>query len=135
MFAKIIGICATVFVLTQVTDIGKEQMKYITDSVKITLTQHEVNSIAHMINGFFCAGGERIPDQSPEEWSSYISKNMKSDLLSRNTSKDYWDSSYEVYETDTVPGLSGEGFVVRSKGPDTAAETEDDILSGYEYRD
>jgi len=133
MFAKLIGVCATIFILGKFAGIGEEQIKYFTDIVKITLTQHEVNSIAHQIYGMTIVDG-RIPDRSTEEWASYIRANMKADVPGRDPSKDYWETLYEVREVDTVPGLSGEGFIVRSCGPDTREETEDDITSGFEYR-
>jgi len=132
MFAKLIGICATAFILSQVAGIGGEQMKYFTDIVKITLTQHEVNSIAHQIYGITIVNG-RIPDQSNEDWAKYIRANMKADVPGRDAAKDYWDKFYEVREVDQVPGLSKEGFIVKSSGPDTLENTEDDITSGYEY--
>ena len=132
MFAKLIGICATAFILSQVAGIGGEQMKYFTDIVKITLTQHEVNSIAHQIYGLTIVNG-RIPDQSNEDWAKYIRANMKADVPGRDAAKDYWDKFYEVREVDQVPGLSKEGFIVKSSGPDTLENTEDDITSGYEY--
>ncbi len=132
MFAKLIGICATIFILGKVAGIGEEQMKYFTDIAKITLTQHEVNSIAHQIYGMTIVDG-RIPDQSSEEWAKYIRANMKADIPGRDPAKDYWDTFYEIREVDQVPGLSKEGFIVKSCGPDTMENTEDDITSGYEY--
>ncbi|MBO4698442.1 hypothetical protein J5690_02385 [bacterium] len=133
MFAKMIGICATVFMLSQVAGIGGEQIKYFTDIVKITLTQHEVNSIAHLVYTGQVIGRNRLPEREPEEWSKYIRREMKADIPGRDSSKDYWDKSYEILEVENVPGLSGEGFIVRSCGPDTSAGTEDDITAGYEY--
>ena len=133
MFAKMIGICATVFILGNFAGIGEEQIKYFTDIVKITLTQHEVNSIAHLVYTGEIIGHGRLPDRSSEEWSRYIRSQMKADIPGRDSSKDYWDNSYEVLEVDSVPGLSKEGFIVRSCGPDTSAGTDDDITSGYEY--
>ena len=132
MFAKLIGISATAFILSQVAGIGGEQMKYFTDIVKITLTQHEVNSIAHQIYGMTIVDG-RIPDQSSEDWAAYIRANMKADVPGRDSAKDYWDKLYEIREVDQVPGLSKEGFIVKSCGPDTLENTDDDITSGYEY--
>lgn len=132
MFAKLIGISATAFILSQVAGIGGEQMKYFTDIVKITLTQHEVNSIAHQIYGMTIVDG-RIPDQSSEDWAAYIRANMKADVPGRDSAKDYWDKFYEIREVDQVPGLSKEGFIVKSCGPDTLENTDDDITSGYEY--
>ena len=132
MFAKLIGLCATIFIIGQAAGIGGEQMKYFTDIVKITLTQHEVNSIAHQIYGRTIVDG-RIPDQSSEDWAKYIRANMKADVPGRDAAKDYWDKFYEIREVDQVPGLSGEGFVVLSCGPDEKENTEDDITSGYEY--
>lgn len=134
MFAKIIGLCTAIFILGQVAGIGEEQMKYCMDIVKITLTQHEVNSIAHQIYGMTIVDG-RIPDQSDEEWAKYIRANMKADIPGRDPAKDYWEKFYNVGEVDQVPGLSGEGFVVRSYGPDTLENTEDDIISGFEYHE
>ena len=134
MFAKIVGFCTAIFILGKITGIGGEQIKYFTDIVKITLTQHEVNSIAHQIYGTTITDG-RIPDKSDEEWTKYIRANMKADIPGRDTAKDYWDKEYSVREVDQVPGLSGEGFVVRSCGPDTLENNEDDIISGYEYRE
>ena len=58
---------------------------------------------------------------------------MKADVPGRDSAKDYWDKFYEVREVDQVPGLSKEGFIVKSCGPDTMENTEDDITSGYEY--
>ena len=133
MFAKLIGICATIFILGKFSGIGEEQIKYFTDVVKITLTQHEVNSIAHQIYGMTITDG-RIPDHSDEEWAKYIRANMKADIPGRDSAKDYWDQFYIVREIDPVPGLSGDGFIVRSCGPDEKEETEDDITSGFEYR-
>ena len=132
MFAKLIGISATAFILSQVAGIGGEQMKYFTDIVKITLTQHEVNSIAHQIYGMTIVDG-RIPDQSSEDWAAYIRANMKADVPGGDSAKDYWDKLYEIREVDQVPGLSKEGFIVKSCGPDTLENTDDDITSGYEY--
>lgn len=133
MFAKMIGICATIFIIGKFVGIGGEQVKYFTDIAKITLTQHEVNSIAHQIYGMTIID-HRIPDKNSEEWASYIRSNMKADIPGRDPAKDYWDKFYEVREVDQVPGLSGEGFIVRSYGPDTQEETEDDITSGFEYQ-
>lgn len=132
MFAKMIGICATIFILGKFTGIGEEQIQYFMNIVKITLTQHEVNSIAHQIYGFTIVDG-RIPDQSDEEWAKYIRANMKADVPGRDPAKDYWDKLYEVREVDQVPGLSGAGFIVKSYGPDTQEDTKDDITSGFEY--
>lgn len=132
MFAKLIGICATIFILGKFAGIGEEQITYFMDIVKITLTQHEVNSIAHQIYGFTIVDG-RIPDQSDEEWAKYIRANMKADVPGRDPAKDYWDKLYEVREVDQVPGLSGAGFIVKSYGPDTQEDTKDDITSGFEY--
>lgn len=132
MFAKLIGICATIFIIGQAAGIGGEQMKYFTDIVKITLTQHEVNSIAHQLYGRTLMDG-RIPNQSSEEWAAYIRANMKADVPGRDVAKDYWEKFYEISEVDPVPGLSKEGFIVKSYGPDTLENTEDDITSGYEY--
>lgn len=134
MFAKIIGLCATIFIIGKFAGIGEEQVKYFTDIAKITLTQHEVNSIAHQIYGMTIVDG-RIPDQSNEEWAKYIRANMKADIPGRDPAKDYWEKFYNVGEVDQVPGLSGEGFVVRSCGPDTLENTEDDIISGFEYHE
>ena len=134
MFAKMIGVCATIFMLGKFTGIGVEQMEYFMNIIKITLTQHEVNSIAHQIYGMTIVDG-RIPDQSNEEWSKYIRANMKADVPGRDSAKDYWDQFYKVHEVDQVPGLSKEGFIVKSFGPDAKENTEDDITSGYEYRD
>lgn len=134
MFAKMIGVCATIFILGKFAGIGEEQITYFMDIVKITLTQHEVNSIAHQIYGMTIVDG-RIPDQSNEEWAKYIRANMKADVPGRDSAKDYWDKFYEVREVDQVPGLSGAGFIVKSYGPDTQEDTKDDITSGYEYRD
>lgn len=133
MFAKMIGICATVFILGQVAGIGGEQVKYFTDIVKITLTQHEVNSIAHLVYTGEIIGHDRLPDRDAEEWAKYIRREMKAGIPGRDSSKDYWDKPYEILEVETVPGLSNEGFIVRSCGPDTSAETEDDITAGFEY--
>jgi hypothetical protein len=127
-----IGICATIFILGKFTGIGEEQIQYFMNIVKITLTQHEVNSIAHQIYGFTIVDG-RIPDQSDEEWAKYIRANMKADVPGRDPAKDYWDKLYEVREVDQVPGLSGAGFIVKSYGPDTQEDTKDDITSGFEY--
>ncbi len=132
MLAKLIGICATIFILGKFTGIGGEQMQYFMNIVKITLTQHEVNSIAHQIYGTTIVDG-RITDQSDERWAAYIRANMKADIPGRDPAKDYWDVFYEIREVDQVPGLSKEGFIVRSCGPDTLENTEDDITSGYEY--
>ena len=132
MFAKMIGVCATIFILGKFTGIGEEQIQYFMNIVKITLTQHEVNSIAHQIYGFTIVDG-RIPDQSDEEWAKYIRANMKADVPGRDPAKDYWDKLYEVREVDQVPGLSGAGFIVKSYGPDTQEDTKDDITSGFEY--
>ncbi|MBO4441005.1 hypothetical protein J5834_02710 [bacterium] len=137
MFAKIIGLTALVFVLAQAAGVGEEQLKYVTDIVKITLTQHEVNSIAHMIYTgkiLFAENEGRLPDYSEEEWAHWIRREMSSKAGGRDTSKDYWETPYSVEETDEVPGLSGPGFLVRSNGPDTKRRSEDDILAGYEYR-
>lgn len=134
MFAKMIGICATIFIIGKFAGIGGEQVKYFTDIAKITLTQHEVNSIAHQIYGMTIVDG-RIPDQSSEDWAAYIRANMKADIPGRDSAKDYWDKFYNVHEVDTVPGLSREGFVVRSCGPDTLENTDDDIISGFEYNE
>ncbi|MBO4711688.1 hypothetical protein J5681_07220 [bacterium] len=134
MFAKIIGICATIFIIGKFAGIGGEQVKYFTDIAKITLTQHEVNSIAHQIYGMTIIDG-RIPDRSDEDWAAYIRANMKADIPGRDSAKDYWDKFYNVHEVDTVPGLSREGFVVRSCGPDTLENTDDDIISGFEYNE
>ena len=134
MFAKMIGVCATIFMLGKFTGIGVEQMEYFMNIIKITLTQHEVNSIAHQIYGMTIVDG-RIPDQSNEEWAKYIRANMKADVPGRDSAKDYWDQFYKVHEVDQVPGLSKEGFIVKSFGPDAKENTEDDITSGYEYRD
>ena len=132
MFAKMIGICATIFILGKFAGIGEEQITYFMDIIKITLTQHEVNSIAHQIYGNTIVDG-RIPDQSDEDWAKYIRANMKADIPGRDTAKDYWDKFYEIREVDPVPGLSKEGFIVKSFGPDAKEDTEDDITSGYEY--
>ncbi|MBQ4437426.1 hypothetical protein II898_00940 [bacterium] len=132
MFAKMIGVCVTIFILGKFTGIGGEQIEYFMNIVKITLTQHEVNSIAHQIYGNTIVDG-RIPDQSSEDWAKYIRANMKADVPGRDSAKDYWDKFYEVREVDQVPGLSKEGFIVKSCGPDTLENTEDDITSGYEY--
>ena len=129
-----IGICATIFIIGKFAGIGGEQVKYFTDIAKITLTQHEVNSIAHQIYGMTIVDG-RIPDQSSEDWAAYIRANMKADIPGRDSAKDYWDKFYNVHEVDTVPGLSREGFVVRSCGPDTLENTDDDIISGFEYNE
>ena len=129
-----IGVCATIFMLGKFTGIGVEQMEYFMNIIKITLTQHEVNSIAHQIYGMTIVDG-RIPDQSNEEWAKYIRANMKADVPGRDSAKDYWDQFYKVHEVDQVPGLSKEGFIVKSFGPDAKENTEDDITSGYEYRD
>ena len=134
MLAKMIGICATIFIIGKFAGIGGEQIKYFTDIAKITLTQHEVNSIAHQIYVMTIVDG-RIPDKSSEEWAQYIRANMKADIPGRDAAKDYWDEFYKVNEVDTVPGLSGEGFVVRSCGPDAQENTEDDITSGFEYHE
>ena len=128
-----IGICATIFILGNMAGIGEEQIKYFTDIVKITLTQHEVNSIAHLVYTGEIIGHGRLPDKEPEEWSKYIKTQMKADIPGRDSSKDYWDKPYEVLEVDSVPGLSEAGFIVRSCGPDTSAGTDDDITAGYEY--
>lgn len=135
MFAKIIGICATIFIIGKFAGIGGEQVKYFTDIAKITLTQHEVNSIAHLIYTGEVIGNGRISEKSSEEWSRYIRSQMKADIPGRDSAKDYWDKFYNVHEVDTVPGLSGEGFVVRSCGPDTLENTDDDIISGFEYHE
>lgn len=134
MFAKLIGVCATIFILGKFAGIGGEQIQYFTDIAKITLTQHEVNSIAHQIYGMTIVDG-RIPDQNDEAWAAYIRANMKADIPGRDAAKDYWEKFYEVREVDHVPGLSKEGFIVKSYGPDTLENTEDDITSGYEYHD
>lgn len=137
MFAKIIGLTAIVFVLAQAAGVGEEQLKYVTDIAKITLTQHEVNSIAHMIYTgkiLYAENEGRLPNYSEEEWAQWIRREMSSKVGGRDTSKDYWDTPYTIEETDEVPGLSGSGFVVRSSGPDTRHQSEDDILAGYEYR-
>ncbi len=134
MFAKLIGVCATIFIIGKFAGIGGEQIKYFTDIAKITLTQHEVNSIAHQIYGMTIVDG-RIPDKSSEEWAAYIRANMKADIPGRDPAKDYWDEFYKVNEVDIVPGLSGAGFIVKSYGPDAQEDTEDDITSGFEYHE
>jgi len=132
---KLIGIITSIVILNQATGIGAEQMKYFANIVKITLTQSETDSIAYMIYTDKVIGGEnRIPYFSEDEWAEYIRKNMESKVKTRDTSKDLWEKSYEVIETDPVPGRDGIGFIVRSKGPDGSAETKDDVFSSYTYR-
>lgn len=134
MFAKLTGILVFIFVIGKAAGVGGEQMKYFTDIAKITLTQHEVNSIAHLIYSGEIVGGERLPEKSDEEWAKYIRAQMRSKLSGRDSSKDFWMTPYRVEEVDVVPGLTRSGFVVRSAGPDATGYNDDDITSGYEYR-
>ncbi|HNW83226.1 MAG TPA: hypothetical protein PKG52_10085 [bacterium] len=135
MFIKLIGIITSLVILNQATGIGAEQMKYLTNIVKITLTQSETDSIAHVVyTGKVIENDGRLPYLSEEEWAEYIRKQMESKAQNRDTSKDLWIKPYKIMEMDTVPGRSGPGFIVRSSGPDGSCETKDDIISGYEYR-
>lgn len=135
MLMKLIGIITSLVILNQATGIGAEQMEYLTNIVKITLTQSETDSISYIVYTDKVMGNENsLPYLSEEEWAEYIRRQMASKAKNRDTSKDLWIRPYEILETDPVPGREGRGFVVRSSGPDGSFETKDDIVSGYVYR-
>ncbi len=135
MLFRLIGIGVTVFLLNQATGIGGEQMTYLMNVVKITLTQHEVDSIVHLIyTDKVLANDQRLPWLSDDEWAEFIRYQMQSKTEGRDTAADLWGVPYRVRETDRVPGRDGAGFVVRSAGPDGKSETRDDIVGGRAYR-
>jgi len=134
MFIKLIGIGVTVFILNQATGVGGEQMTYLMNIVKITLTQHEVNSIVHTVyTDKVISNDGKLPYLSEYEWAEYIKRQMQSKAEGRDTSKDLWITPYVVEEVNLVPGRTGPGFTVRSAGPDKQYQTKDDVLGGRIY--
>ena len=135
MFFRLIGLGVTMFLVNQATGIGGEQMTYLMNVVKITLTQHEVDSIVHLIyTDKILANEQRLPWMSDDDWAEYIRYQMQSKTEGRDTSLDLWGSPYRIRETDRVPGRDGAGFIVRSAGPDGEPVTKDDIVGGRVYR-
>ncbi|MGI6394401.1 MAG: hypothetical protein ACOX2F_06685 [bacterium] len=136
MLKKLIGVVTSLVILNQATGVGGEQMEYLMNIVKTTLTQSETNSIAYIVYTDKVMGNQNIlPDLSEDEWAEYIRRQMHSKADNRDVSKDLWFRPYEVIEVDPVPGRRDIGFVVRSSGPDGSFGTKDDVVSGFEYRD
>lgn len=135
MLFRLIGLGVTLFLINKATGIGGEQMVYLMNIVKITLTQHEVDSIVHVIyTDKVIANDQRLPWMNDDDWADYIRQQMQSKAEGRDTSDDLWGKPYRVREVDRVPGRDGAGFVVRSAGPDGKPETEDDVVGSRVYR-
>lgn len=135
MLFRLIGIGMTLFVINRATGVGEEQLTYLSNIVKITLVQHEVDSIAHTVySDKVLSNDNELPYLSEDEWAEYIRLQMQSKSTARDTSKDLWVNPYQVCEADPVPGRSVRGFTVRSAGPDKSFETKDDVISGYAYK-
>ncbi len=134
MLFKLIGIATFGVLLVKGTDIGAKQFEYVTNIAKVTLTQHEVDSIAKIIYTDIIISNETLPYESDEWWAAYIRKNMESTVTTRDTSKDMWLTPYEVREVSEVPGKGRPGYVVRSSGPDKNPSSEDDITAMRAYR-
>lgn len=103
----------------------KAKIDKIINYTKVISVQYEVNNIAKMVYM------DTFDDLQPrsQDFTSYVKKNMKNKVgQNRDTTKDFWGREYKL---EYFP--SENKFVVRSAGPDTRYNNDDDIICGYYY--
>ena len=94
---------------------GKDQLAFLTNYTKISVTQQEVSNINKLIMVEVASEGS-----FPADWHETVRSQTKA--RDRDPCIDIWGFNYEVWE-------EGDLYTVGSAGPDGSFSTEDDILS------
>jgi hypothetical protein len=104
-------------------------MVFLANLTKTAGTQSEVSSIRKLIRLEFIISEGKLPSRSDDWWSTYIRRNMTSDIPNRDTSRDLWGTPILVRAVDRLPGREAPGYLVRSAGPDREHGTDDDVVA------
>ena len=134
LFIRAGAVGLLLYVLVQGTNIGKEQFLYWKGFGLRVITRQEISVIARKIHADFVSETGRLPGKSTEEWNRYIRENVTSHTaIGRDRSCDLWGTSYSIEDVFAQIGFLKGGFEVRSAGPDTLFNTDDDVVVTYPY--